>query len=197
MTWPPVHLQKIHRHEMPLACSLGSYNLVGVGRGRLSSPPMEMHHPAWLAQRPSSGQQPIKIQLAPVPGQRPGRGQRPIRIRRFQDSSLEPAGQAIAPVEHPLTFLRPQHSQSPRFSANENIERRFDPDHPEIRGVYKPAQHNIQQDYHTSIHRFSFSGSGLSSPALQRSHRDSFSESPSGQLSKKSVTDSKREVRIA
>ena len=56
---------------------------------------------------------------------------------------------------------------------------------------------SIQQDYHTSIHRDSFSGSGLSSPALQRSHRDSFSESPSGQLNKKSVTDSKREVRIA
>ena len=49
-----------------------------------------------------------------------------------------------APVEHLLTFLRPQHSQSPRFSANENTERRFDPDHPEIRGVYKPAQHSIQ-----------------------------------------------------
>ena len=102
-----------------------------------------------------------------------------------------------APVEHPLTFLRPQHSQSPRFSANENAGRRFDPDHPEIRGVYKPAQHSIQQDYHTSIRRDSFSGSGLSSPALQRSHQDSFSESPSGQLNKKLLTDSKREVRIA
>ena len=118
---------------------------------------------------------------SPLPGQRPGTSR----------SSMS------APVEHPLTFLRPQHSQSPRFSANENAERRFDPDHPEIRGVYKPAQHSIQQDYHTSIHRDSFSGSGLSSPALQRSHRDSFSESPSGQLNKQSVTDSKREVRIA
>ena len=70
-------------------------------------------------------------------------------------------------------------------------------DHPEFRGVYKPAKHSIQQDYHSSIRRDSFSGSGLSSPALQRSHRDSFSESPSGQLNKKSVTDSKTEVRIA
>ena len=102
-----------------------------------------------------------------------------------------------APVEHPLTFLRPQHSQSPKFSTNENTERRFDQGHPEIRGVYKPAQHSFQQDYHTSIHQDSFSGSGLSSPALQRSHRDSFSESPSGQLNKKLLTDSKREVRIA
>ena len=104
-----------------------------------------------------------------------------------------------APVEYPLTFLCPQHSQSPRFSANENAERRFDPDHPEIwgGGVYKPAQHSIQQDYHTIIHRDSFSGTGLSSPALQRSYRDSFSKSPSGQLNKKLLTDSKRELRIA
>ena len=117
----------------------------------------------------------------PLPGQRPGTSR----------SSMS------APVEHPLTFLRPQHSQYPKFSANENTERRFDPDHPEIRGVYKPGQHSIQQDYHTSIHRDSFSGSGLSSPALQRPHRDSFSESSSGQLNKQSVTDSKREVGIA
>ena len=97
-------------------------------------------------------------------------------------------------MEHHQTFLRPQH---PRLSANQNAGRRFDPDHPEIRWVYKPAQHSIQQDYQSSIHRDSFSGSGLSSPALQRCHRDSFSESPSGQLNKKSVTDSKRKVRIA
>ena len=63
-------------------------------------------------------------------------------------------------------------------------------------GVYKPAQHSIRQDTLTSIHRDSFSGSGLFSPALQRPHRDSFSESPSGQLNEKSLTDS-REERIA
>ena len=50
------------------------------------------------------------------------------------------------PVEHPLTFLRPQHSQSPRFWTNQNSERRFDPDHSEFWGVYKPAQPSIQQD---------------------------------------------------
>ena len=65
---------------------------------------------------------------SPLPGQLPGTTR----------SSMS------APVEHPLTFLHPQHSQSPRFSANENAECRFDPDHPEIRGVYKPAQHSIQ-----------------------------------------------------
>ena len=43
------------------------------------------------------------------------------------------------PVEHPRTFLRPQH---PRFWTNQNSERRFDPDHPEFRGVYinRPSQ---------------------------------------------------------
>ena len=119
---------------------------------------------------------------SPLPGQRPGTSRSNIS----------------APVEHPRTFLCPQHPQHPRLSANQNSGRRFDPDHPEIQGVYKPAQPSIQQDYHSTIRRDSFSGSGLSSPALQRSHRNSFSESPSRQLNKeRSLTDSKREVRIA
>ena len=101
-------------------------------------------------------------------------------------------------MKHPLTFLRPQHSQFPRIWTNQNSERRFDLDHPEFRDVYKPAQPSIQQDSANRLRRDSFFGSGLSSPALQRSHRDSFSESPSGQLNKEiSLTDSNREVRIA
>ena len=100
-------------------------------------------------------------------------------------------------MKHPQTFQYSQHPQYPRSTANRNSEHRSRLDHPEIRGVYKPAQHSMRQDTLTSIHRGSFSGSGLSSPALQRPHRDSFSESPSGQLNKQSVTDSKREVRIA
>ena len=98
--------------------------------------------------------------------------------------------------KHPQTFQPSQHPQHPRSTTNENAERRPRLDHPEIRGVYKPAQHSIRQDTLTSIHRGSFSGSGLSSPALQRLHRRSFSESPSGQLNEKSLTDS-REERIA
>ena len=101
------------------------------------------------------------------------------------------------PVEHPRAFLRPQHPQHPRFWTNHNSERRFDPDHPEFRGVYKPAQPSIQQDSTIRSRRDSFSGSGLSSPALQRSHRDSFSGSPPGQLNKEVLTDPKREERIA
>ena len=97
--------------------------------------------------------------------------------------------------KHPQTFQPSQHPQHPRSTTNENSERRSRLDHPEIRGVYKPAQHSIRQDTLTSIHRGSFSGSDISSPALQRLHRGSFSESPSGQLNVKSLTDS-REERI-
>ena len=99
------------------------------------------------------------------------------------------------PVEHPRTFLRPQH---PQFWTNHNSGRRFDQDHPEFRGVYKPAQSSIQQDSALRSRRDSFSGSGLSSPALRRSHRYSFSGSPVGHLSGNiSLTDPKREERIA
>ena len=87
------------------------------------------------------------------------------------------------PVEHPLTFLRPQHPQHPRLTANQNSERRFDPDHSESGRLFKPARSSIQQDSALRSRRDSFSTSGLSSPALQRSHRDSFSGSPVGHLS--------------
>ena len=63
-------------------------------------------------------------------------------------------------------------------------------------GIIQIQYKSIRHDTLPSIHRDSFSGSGLSSPAPQRPHRDSFSESPSGQLNKQSVTDSEREVRI-
>ena len=118
----------------------------------------------------------------------PGAGNRPGISRSMRST----------PVEHPLTLLHPQHSQFPRIWTNQNSERRFDPDHPEFWGVYKPAQPSIQQDSANRLRRASFSGSGLSSTALQRSHRDSFSESPSGKLNKEiSLTDSNREARIA
>ena len=68
----------------------------------------------------------------PLPGQRPGTSR----------SNMS------APAEHPRTFLRPQY---PRLSANQNSGHRFDSDHPEIRGVYKPAQPSTQEDYHSSI----------------------------------------------
>ena len=101
---------------------------------------------------------------SPFPGSQPGTSRPP-------SSALK---------NHPQTFQPSQHPQHPRSTTNENAERRPRLDHPEILGVYKLAQHSIRQDTLTSIHRDSFSGSGLSSPALQRPHRDSFSELPSG-----------------
>ena len=159
---------------------------------------MEIQHPVWLAQQPSLGHQPIGIRLSRKPTWRPDRGQRPIEIRRFLEIGLESGSSRSTPVEHPRTFLRPQHPQHHRFWTNQNSERRFDPDHPEFWGVYKSTQPSIQQDSAHRLRRDSFSGSGLSSPALQRSHRDSFSESPLGQLNKEtSLTGSYREARIA
>ena len=75
------------------------------------------------ATRPRS----MATENSPLPGNRPGTS-RSVRS---------------IPVEHPLTFLRPQHSQSPRFWTNQNAGRRFNPGHPEFRGVYKPAQPSI------------------------------------------------------
>ena len=117
----------------------------------------------------------------PLPGNRPGTS----------------GSSRSTPVEHPRAFLRPQHPQHPRFWTIQNSKRLFNPDHHEFRGVYKPAQPSIQQDSAHRLRRGSFSGSGLSSPALQRSHRDSFSESPPRQLNKEtSSTGSYREARI-
>ena len=118
---------------------------------------------------------------SPLPGQLPGTSRSPMS----------------ASVKHPQTFLRPQHPQHPRLMANQNAERRFGLDHPEIRGVYKPAQPSIQQDYNSSFRQDSCSGSGLSSPALQRTPQKSSSGSPSGLLNKKYMTDPIREARVA
>ena len=67
----------------------------------------------------------------PLPGQRPGTS-RPTMS---------------APVEHPQTFLHPQH---PRLSANQNAGRQFVPDHPETGGYINrpstalPLQHSLR-----------------------------------------------------
>ena len=94
-----------------------------------------------------------------------------------------------APVKHPLSFLRPYHPQHPRLTANHNSGRRFDPDHSESGRLFKLARSSIQQDSALRSRQDSFSGSGLSSPALQRSHRESFFGSPSGLTRNISLTD--------
>ena len=115
---------------------------------------------------------------SPFPGPQPGTSRSP----------------KSASVKHPQTFQHSQHPQHPRSTANENIERRFCLDHPEIQGVYKPAQHSIRQDTQANRHRDTFSGSGFSSPALQQPIHKSFSGSSAGPVS---LTDPKREARDA
>ena len=115
---------------------------------------------------------------SPFPGHRPGTSRSP------KNSS----------VKHPQTFQHSQHPQHPRSTANENRERRFRLDHPEIRWVYKLAQHCIRQDTQANRHRDNFSGSGFSSPALQQPTHRSFSGLPAGPVS---LTDPKREARDA
>ena len=223
VTWPPLPLQeitaslpvtrRIRRPKTPLARSHGSYGHVGERRGSLGQPPIRILHPGRLEVGLSVRRQPIEIRhskrLAQWPGldqrpiiirhsrklaQRPGRGQRPMIIHHSLWIGLESAGQwGVLPVEDPLTFLRPQHSQSPRIWTNHNSELRSDPDHSEFRGVYKPVQPSFQQDYTNRSRRDSFSGSGLSSPALQRTHS---LDRPLGS-GNKSLTDPKREERIA
>ena len=159
---------------------------------------MRIQHPTRLTQRPGLGQRPIEIQ----PSRKLTAATRPRstanRNSPFAGNRPGTCGSIRStPEEHPRTFLRPQHPQHPRFWTNQNSECRFGPDHPEFRGVYKPAQPSIQQDSALRLRRDSFSGSGLSSPALQRSHQDSFSGSPSGPLNKNCLTGPQREARIA
>ena len=95
----------------------------------------------------------------------------PSREAGNQPGTSGSTGSAMrAPLKHPLTFLRPQHPQHPRLTANHNSECRFDPDHSESGRLFKPARSSIQQVSALRSRRDSFSGSGLSSPALQRSH---------------------------
>ena len=91
----------------------------------------------------------------------------PSREAGNQPGTSRSTGSAMcAPVKHPLTFLRPQHPQHPRLTANHNSERRFDPDHSESGRLFKPARSSIQQDSALRSRRDSFSVSGLSLPAL-------------------------------
>ena len=82
-------------------------------------------------------------------------------------TSQSPRSAMRAPVKHPQTFQRPQHPQPPGPAANLNSGRVYLPDHPESGRLYKPACSSIQQDSTTRSRRDNFSGSNLSSSALQ------------------------------
>ena len=99
-------------------------------------------------------------------------------------------GTRTALKKHPQSFTSSPLSQHPLSAANRNAERL---DHPEIRGLYKPARNGPRQDSAANRQRDNFSGFGLSSPALQQPPTKSFSGSPSRQH----LTDPTREAREA
>ena len=153
--------------------------------GKENLPPPEKTRKLPRKIRPRRRQEKHHVPSSSQTGSQPGTSRSPGSVMR-------------APVKYSLTSQRPQHPQPPSPAANHNSSRAYLPDHPESRQVYKPARSSIQQDSTTRSRRDSFYGSGLSSPSLQRFHRDSFSGSPSGQLSRKvQLTDALREERIA
>ena len=96
------------------------------------------------------------------------------------------------PVEHSQSFTFSSLSQHPIPAANRNSDRPSCLDHPEIRGVYKPARNDPRQDLTATHSRDNISGFGLSSPALQQPSNKPFSGLPSRQM-----TSPNREVREA
>ena len=96
-------------------------------------------------------------------------------------------------VKHPQSFQSSHLPQHPRSTTNQNRDRQFRLDHPEIRGVYKPARIDPRQDSPANRQRDNFSGLGLSSPALQQPTTKPFSGSPARQL----MTDPIRGAREA
>ena len=96
-------------------------------------------------------------------------------------------------MKHPQSFQSSPLSQHSIPAANQNRDRPFFLDHPEIQGVYKPARIDPRQDSTANRQRDNFSGFGLSSPALQQPPTKPFSGSPSRHL----MTDPIREAREA
>ena len=164
------------------------------GRKQPATPANKVRHPAWLTQQPRLSHQPMRIHPAWLPVQRPGRGQRPIGILPLPGPQ---PGTSRSPrsafVKHPQSFQSSHLPQHPGSTTNQNRDRQFRLDHPEIQGVYKPARIDPRQDSPANRQRDNFSGLGLSSPALQQPTTKPFSGSPARQL----MTDPIREAREA
>ena len=96
-------------------------------------------------------------------------------------------------MKHHQSFTSSQMTQHPLSATYRNPDRSFCLDHPERRGVFKPAWIDPRQDLTATRLRDNISGSGLSSPALQQPSTQAFSRSPSRQL----MTDPQREAREA
>ena len=134
------------------------------------------------------------------PRRRPKKNQHhhPTQTGSQLGTSQSPSPAMSTPAKHPQTLQRPQHPQPPVSAANHNSGRPNLLDQAELGHLFKPARSSISKESTTRSRRDNFFGSNLPFSGLQQSHRDYFSGSPFGQLSKKvSLTDPYREARIA
>ena len=104
-----------------------------------------------------------------------------------------PPGTKSTSVEHLPSFTSSPLTQHPFSATNRNAESSYRRDHPECRGVFKPARIKPSQDLTATRLWNNISGSGLSSPALQQPSTQAFSGLPSRQL----MTGPQREAREA
>ena len=95
--------------------------------------------------------------------------------------------------KHPQCFTSSPLTQHPIPATNRNSDPSFCLDQTGKQGVYKPVGNDPRQDSTANRQRDNFSGSDLSSPALQQPSTKTFSGSPSRQL----MTDPLREAREA
>ena len=101
-----------------------------------------------------------------IPGNQPGISQ-PMRS---------------TPVEHSQSFTSLLLSRHHIPASNRNADRPSRLDHPEIRGVYKPARNDPRQDLTATHSRDNISGFGFSSSTLQQPSTKPFSGLPSRQM---------------
>ena len=134
-------------------------------------PPPEEPRKLLRKMRPCRRQRKHHQQHRIITGSQPGTSQSPSPAMR-------------TPVKHLQTFQCPQHSQPPSSATNHNSGRPNLMDQAELGRLFKPARSSISKESTTRSRRDNFSGSNLSFTGLQRSHRDYFSESPSGQINK-------------
>ena len=102
-------------------------------------------------------------------------------------------GTRSALKKHLHSFTSSQPSQHSDPASNQNRDCPFCQDHPEIRGIYKPAKIDPRQDSTANRQKDNFSGFSLSSPPLQQPPTKPFSGSPSRHL----MTDPLRKARVA
>ena len=111
--------------------------------------------------------------------------QHPATFGSTPGTSQPPRCSMSTREKHPQLL---QHPQPPRSAANQNSSWPNPLDQAELGQLYKPTHSSLRKDSTTKSRQDYLSGSNLSFSS-KRSHRDYFSESPSGLLKQKSVCD--------